>query len=323
MSRRETEMRRSVVAMKGPVMAGRARMTGSWSRVAPSLPLLLAIGPGGAVAQDGGDPGGFWSQLENNLLVYAQAAIPTGEFGDHLRLGGGGGFASMFWLSGSPHVALRIEANVSGFGHGDAPRALGARIHGENSMFAGGIGPQIQISAGRFRPYLFGTWGIARFDSELEGWDDDLFEDLWFDDDRFRHDRGRIDDDWFEYWLDDRFPDDDHRGYDGHGDLGVSLSAGGGLGFEVYRGGVPVAFDLSVSYRHYGGARLARAGSVADRAALLAIMERYGDELRNSYRDRRRPNLGDDFLEAFGPVPAVDATVNLVNVRFGVSVGLF
>ena len=283
----------------------------------PVIALVLAVGPDGAASQQqGGGGGGFWSQLENDLHVYAQAAIPTGEFGDLVQLGGGAGFASVFSFSGAPRVALRIEGSASGFQGGGHRRA---RSYGESSMLAAGIGPQIYLATGAFKPYLFGTLGGARFTSEAEGWDDDWFEDFWFEDDRFRGRGRRFDDDWSTY----PFDDDWFEWEDEYDDDSFFLAGGLGFAFEVYRGAVPVALDVSASYRHYGAVRLAGAGPVGDLDNLMAIAMRYREELRNSYLERRRPRLGDDLLGAFGPRPAGRTSVNLVNVRFGVSVGLF
>lgn len=312
-------MKRSSGGIGNGTVASTRRVAGWWTAVPTFLALALAMAPIPALSQQGDASGGFWSQLENNLLVYAQATIPAGELGDHVDLGGGGGLATLLWLSGTPRVALRIEANASGFHSGDNRRSRGGRGSAENSTFAAGIGPQFHLATGSFRPYVFGTWGVAHFNSEYEGWDDDRFEYLFFVDERFRRDGRRYDDDWFEYWLDDDWfeREDEYR------DLGFSLAGGAGFTFDVYRGGVPVAMDLSVAYRHHGGIRLAGAGPALDEARLLAMVERYRDEMRMAHDERRRPNPGEDFFGLFARTPAVRATANLVNVRFGVSVGLF
>ena len=304
--------------MRNGVACG-TRALKPWA-VAPSVvALVLAVGPAGAASQQpSGATGGFWSQLDGDLLIYAQAAIPTGEFGDVSELGGGGGFASVFSLSGSPRFALRIEGSASGFRSGGHRRGRGAGGYGESSMFAAGIGPQIYLATGSFRPYLFGTWGGARFTSESEGWDDFWFDDDWFDDDGFRGRGRRFDDDRSRYPFDDDWFDWE----DEFDDESFFLAGGVGFAFEVYRGGVPVALDVSASYRHYGTVRLAGAGPGGYLDDFVVIATRFREELRNRYREGRNPRLGDGW-GAFAPTRAGRTSVNLVNVRFGVSVGLF
>ncbi len=275
--------------------------------------LALPVGPAETSAQEsGGATGGFWSQLETDLLVYGQAAIPTGEFGDLVRLGGGAGFATVLSLSGSPRFGLRIEGAASGFRSGRSGRGYRAGGYGESSMFAAGIGPQIHLATGRLRPYLYGTWGGARFTSESEYWDDDRLGGFWFGDGFrgrgrwFDNDRSsrRFDDDWFDW--DDEFDD-------------TTFFLGGGVGvaFDVYRGGMPVALDVSVSYRHYGTVRLAGAGPAMDLDGFMAMAQRYLDALG----DRFPGSL--DFPDFVAPSRAANTSVNLVNASFGVSVGIF
>ena len=189
------------------------------------LAVLAAYGDAAAQYYDD-DDGGFWSDPRGEFYAYGHVAVPVGDFQTQVELGGGAGLGGALFLNEDRMVALRVD--VSGVVYGsesyDAPLSLtipvDVRVTTTNSILSAGLGPQIYLARGPFRPYVFGTFGFSYFVTETSV-------------------RG--------YGAEEPFASTINLG-----DFNMALNGGGGVSVEVYRGEVSVAVDLSAFYQHNG-----------------------------------------------------------------------
>ena len=230
----------------------------------------------------------FRSEVRGNFMTYGQLAVPVGEFGGYVDLGGGVGFGGSFFVGGQRVVALRAEGSLVVYGidtynaPASGPVNIGTRT--TNSILSAGVGPQIYLLTGAVRPYVFGTFGFTSFVTETQV-DGHSSTRTW---------HGRA-----EPFI---------SSLDMH-DTGMSLNAGGGLSVEIHRGTLPIALDVAAVYQYNGIAEYRIKG---DRDPRYVDWDRWHrDTLRSRRYDPER--IGD---------PVV-SEANLVTWRIGLSFGWF
>ncbi len=215
-----------MVGRRDGIGAERAR-AGPTSRV-PALAamVVLALPATGAAQHYDADAGGFWSDPRGEIFLYGHAAVPVGEFRTHVNLGGGAGFGGVLFLDRNRMAALRAEGNFVVYGSESYDTPISAaipvtvRVNTTNAILSAGIGPQIYLTRGAIRPYVFGAFGFSYFVTETDV-----------------RGRGNVE------------PFASSVNFD---DFGMALNGGGGVAVEVYRGEVSVALDFSASYQHNG-----------------------------------------------------------------------
>ena len=206
-----------------------------------ALVAVLVI-PGEASAQ------GFPDRIAGEGFMWGQLAAPVGEFSSHVELAGGFGLGGLLYLHDQRLVALRVEGNLVIYGTETVRVPLSPTVpfvdvdvRTTNSILSAGAGPQVYLSTGPVRPYIFGTVGLSYFVTETSV-------------------RGDYDEEPFASTTN----------FD---DFNLSLTGGGGISVGVYHGDVTVNLDLSVAYNHNGLTeyltkgdlrRLPRGGWVAD-----------------------------------------------------------
>ena len=178
------------------------------------------------------------SFIGGSLLV----AQPQDEFANYVRVGGGFGFHFVQQLDRDGIVGLRIAGDYLIYGHETervplsptVPRVT-VDVTTSNNIFALGIGPQIMMPSGHFRPYLNGTVGFSYFftESSVSGSDNSItfassknFDDFTF-----------------------------------------AWTGGAGLYIPVRAGRQPVSIDIGARYHGNGRARYLREGSIQDDGA--------------------------------------------------------
>ena len=231
-----------------------------------------------------------WSEVSGNFMTYGQLAVPVGEFGGYVDLGGGLGVGSSFFIGGQRVVALRAEGSLVVYGidtynapvSGSIP--ISVRTRTTNSILSAGVGPQIYLLTGAVRPYVFGTFGFTSFVTETRV--------RGHSSTRSWH--GRLEP--FASSLDLQ-------------DTGMAFNAGAGLSVEIHRGTLPIALDVAAVYQYNGIAEYRIKG---DRDPRYVDWDRwYRDALRSRRYDRDR--IGE---------PVV-SEANLVTWRIGLSFGWF
>lgn len=284
---------------------------------APAFLLLAALAaqlaaPAALLAQQS-------SRARADIQLYAQAAVPVGAFADHADMGGGVGLAGLVSFSGSDRFALRVESSKAVFGNVASPSRFGYGNFGwgGGSLVTVGVGPQVFLASGAFRPYVFGSWGVAYSSSSpREEFDDDWFLDDWFDDDWF-------DDDWRRGgWYDDRWFDgdwfDDDRRYN---DTGLSFGGGLGLLVRLRQAPWPVSLDLAASYHHGGVMHFMTDGQFAPYVdAVRDLLQRWRSVLESGGTPDFRELVG--LWRNFALEPETRG-VRAASMKLGVSVGLF
>ncbi|MXX34508.1 MAG: hypothetical protein F4107_11250 [Gemmatimonadetes bacterium] len=196
------------------------------------LAALLAI-PTDATAQ--ARPDG----IAGEGFLWGQLAAPLGEFHDNVGLGGGGGLGGLLYLGDQRYAALRAEGSFIIYGAETIRRPLSPTVpfvdvdvETTNSILAAGVGPQIFLSSGPVRPYIYGTVGLSYFVTQTSV-------------------KGDHDDE----------PIASTTNFD---DLNLSLSGGGGLAVLVHQGDVSVHLDLSAVYNHNGLAEYLTEGGLRE-----------------------------------------------------------
>ena len=165
------------------------------------------------------------------------AAQPVGEFDKYIDVGGGIGAHLIQQLDPHGIAALRVDLGFVVYGSETkrvplAPR-IEAEVNTDNTIFLAGVGPQLMVPSGRFRPYVTGAVGLAYFStsSSISGVDatsEHLLNTTNFDDATF------------------------------------AWSGAGGLYIPVRHGARPISIDLGVRYHQNGVARYLREGSIQD-----------------------------------------------------------
>ena len=104
-------------------------------------------------------------------LIYAR---PQGDFRDYVKQGWGAAGHVLFAADRQGIVALRIDGGLLQYGN-ERKRAclsttIGCRIsvdvNTSNNIVFAGIGPQLMVPNGTFRPYVNGTAGFSYFFTE-------------------------------------------------------------------------------------------------------------------------------------------------------------
>lgn len=177
--------------------------------------------PGGATAQQ------MWDEMRSEASGALNVAIPVGEFGEHVELGGGVGTAVVLFLDPKRRVGVRTEAGYIVYGSDTEKRRFSRTIplveldvRTTNQILSAGIGPQIYLGTGNLRPFVYGTVGFAYFATtttvEPEGSDIEIASTTNFD------------------------------------DFQLSLNAGGGIAAVIHGGDNPLSLSLSASYQRNG-----------------------------------------------------------------------
>jgi len=129
----------------------------------PAVAALLAI-PLDATALSSEE------QFQGEGFLWAQLAAPLGEFSDHVGLGGGVGLGGLLYLGDQRYAALRAEGSFVIYGSETVRRPLSPTIPfvdvditTTNWLVLGGVGPQVFLSNGPIRPYIYGTVGLSYF----------------------------------------------------------------------------------------------------------------------------------------------------------------
>ena len=189
--------------------------------LAGALALVGFTFPERGTAQDA------FANLEGEGFGYLNLAVPVGDFGEHVALGGGAGFGGVLFLGDSRLAGLRAEGGFVIYGTETRTRPFSktvpevtVEVQTNNSIYTGGLGPQLYLGTGPIRPYMYGTVGFAYFatSTSIIG----------------EHDNEEI---------------ASSTNFD---DFQLSLTGGGGLSVEVSGGQPPISLDLSASYRYNG-----------------------------------------------------------------------
>jgi hypothetical protein len=209
----------------------------SWTRENTSRGIVIA----GAVALLGvALPVGAMGQqkpFRGEFFLYGDVAVPVGEFQDHVNLGGGGGIGGVLYLNDGGTAALRAEGNFVIYGTDSYTAPLSPTVpfvdvdvRTTNSILSAGLGPQVYLGSGSFRPYIFGTVGFSYFVTETgvsgTNFDEEFASTTNFD------------------------------------DFNLALTGGGGLSIGLREDEVSsLSLDLSVSYQHNGPTEYLTGGS--------------------------------------------------------------
>jgi hypothetical protein len=167
-------------------------------------------------------------------------ARPQGAFGRYVDHGWGASGHFLVALDRGGFAAVRLDGGFLNYGD-ETKRAclsttIGCRIavdvRTSNNIAFLGLGPQIMVPNGRFRPYVNGTAGFSYFftQSAVEGSDNSstFAQTTNFD------------------------------------DVVFSTAAGAGLYIPVRAGRTPISLDLGARYRWNGRTRYLREGSITD-----------------------------------------------------------
>ena len=200
----------------------------SWTGENASRGIVIA----GAVALFGAalpvNAMGQQKPFRGEFFLYGDVAVPVGEFQDHVNLGGGGGIGGVLYLNDKGTAALRAEGNFVIYGSESSRAPLSPTVpfvdvdvRTTNSILSAGLGPQVYLGSGSFRPYIFGTVGFSYFVTETgvngTNYDEEFASTTNFD------------------------------------DFNLALTGGGGLSIGLREDETSsISLDLSVSYQHNG-----------------------------------------------------------------------
>jgi len=210
------------------------------SRIALPITLIAVLAaPPGAAAQERGDR----DTVALSPIFFGggfAGARPDGEFRDYVAGGFGGGGHAMLRISPSGPVAIRLDAGFLNYGRETKRTALsptiGDRIQVDvtttNNIAHLGIGPQIGVPDGRFRPYVGGIAGIGYFftQSQVEA-------------------------------IRGQEPFAETTNYD---DLTFSYAGLGGVYVPLSARRAPISLDVGLRYVVNGRTRYLREGSIVD-----------------------------------------------------------
>lgn len=196
--------------------------------LAGAVALAGTLLPRGATGQwndaqfaDGPEP------LRGEFHFHGALAVPVGEFGNHVNLGGGTGLGGLLFLDERGLAAVRVEGSFVVYGHESYRTSLSPTVpfvdvdvSTTNSILALGVGPQVYLGSGPLRPYFFGTAGFSYFITETsvsgDGYDEPFASTTNFD------------------------------------DFNLALAAGAGLSVSLREGEKPISLDLAAHYQHNG-----------------------------------------------------------------------
>ena len=177
--------------------------------------------PGGAAAQQ------LWDEVRSEAFGALNVAIPVGEFGEHVELGGGASAGVVLFLDSERRVGVRTEAGFIVYGS-DTERHPFSRtiplvelgVQTTNAILSAGVGPQIYLGTGSMRPFVHGTVGFAYFATTTA--------------------------------VEPKGSDIEIASTTNHDDFQLSLSAGGGIAAVIREGENPLSLSLSASYQRNG-----------------------------------------------------------------------
>ena len=207
--------------------------------VAPALVLLLAAVDAARAqrAPDSFAPLALPRFYGGAGLLGAQ---PQGEFADFVDAGFGVGGHGIFRLDERGLFGIRLDGGFLNYGSETKRVPLSSTIGGRiqvdvnttNNIFFLGVGPQLMLPTGGFRPYLNATAGFSVFatTSSVEG-------------------ANNVE----PFASDENYSD-------------VTFAYGGGAGFyiPVYRGKSTVSLDIGARYHSNGSVKYLREGSIVD-----------------------------------------------------------
>lgn len=167
-------------------------------------------------------------------------ADPAGELADYFDAGGGLQLEGLIPVEGSNRFRIRADLGFIIYGH-ESQRVcfsapVGCRIQMDlnttNSIFFGGVGPEVLLATGAFQPYLNAMVGFSWFatTSSLEGtWDSQDFATT-----------------------------------NNYSDAVLARRVGGGVRWQVSRGRHPVSLDFGVEHHENGVAEFLTKGDIED-----------------------------------------------------------
>jgi hypothetical protein len=173
-----------------------------------------------------------------DLLV----AQPQDEFASYVKVGAGFGFHLVQQLDREGVLGLRVAGDFLIYGNETEtvpisptiPRVT-VDVQTSNNIVTLGIGPQVMMPVGGFRPYLAGTVGFSYFftESSVRGSDNSV-----------------------EFAS--------SKNYD---DITFAWTGAAGVYIPVRRGRQPISIDIGARYHGNGRARYLREGSIQDDGA--------------------------------------------------------
>ena len=204
---------------------------------AAGFALLLTMATSPLAAQNYRDVSESWNRSRNSFGLNFQVAFPQGEFKDFVGTGYGLGGNFTFYLDRRNRAGLRIFMSWIEYGRTTERLPLSPTLPGltvdlttANDIYTFGVGPELQLGGGDFRPYLHAIIGTSNFatTTSAEGTNN---TSPFASSTNFN--------DWTLAWA-----------------------VGGGLQFVVSHGRRPVSLDLGIRYQSHGETRYLREGSI-------------------------------------------------------------
>ncbi|MDH3224186.1 MAG: hypothetical protein OEO23_10765 [Gemmatimonadota bacterium] len=168
-----------------------------------------------------------WGPPRAELLLYGTLAVPVGEFQSFVNLGGGGGMGLLAFITPDRNVALKLDGTFVVYGSESIRVPLSPTIpfvdvdvRTTNYIASLGVGPQVYLSTGSLRPYVYGTVGFSYFATQTSVSGTNEVEDF--------------------------------ASTTNFDDFTLALTGGGGLSVQLSRGEHPVALDFSAGYQRNG-----------------------------------------------------------------------
>jgi hypothetical protein len=167
------------------------------------------------------------------------AGDPVGDFSDFVNEGFGGEFMGRIALDPYGRVSLRADLGFLIYGYESFDVCMpgvgcrvGAELQTTNSIFYGGIGPELAIPLPFARPYVNTFMGFGYFSTTSS------MEEDWG---------------WEDYFHTENF-----------GDGTFAWGVGWGVEFNVSSGRVPIAINLGGRYHDYGVVKYLTEGDIVD-----------------------------------------------------------
>ncbi len=210
-------------------------LVASFLLVAPGL----AASPFPLAAQEGLREVEEWPEVVPKTAggINLQLAFPQGEFADFVGTGYGLGGNVSFYFGRRGLVGLRLYGSWIQYGSETRRVPLSPTVPGilvdlttSNNIYSFGLGPELLLRQGRWRPYLYGAIGASDFATESSVEGSDNFGSFA---------RTTNFNDWVFGWY-----------------------GGGGLQFRVKRGPKPIWLDGGLRYQSHGETRYLREGSL-------------------------------------------------------------
>ncbi len=172
--------------------------------------------------------------------INLQLALPQGEFKNFVGTGYGLGGNVTFFLDRGRRAGIRIWASWIEYGHSTERLPLSPTLPGlyvdlttSNDIISFGVGPEIHLSTGAFRPYLHAAIGTSDFVTSTDVRGSDFGSNPFASSTNFN--------DWTFAWY-----------------------GGAGAMYIVSHGNNPVYIDGGVRYQSHGQTRYLREGSLTN-----------------------------------------------------------